>query len=1389
MNIIKQIASRGLIYVLAVAILGSGLLMSSDTTTVEAEVLGQVFLTNKGTGKTTEVSPASSRIAPASRANASPVYVTMTDVDTANGVKNSHILNANKVVITVTEPDFNSKVAVTSADPANSGPNNITAADWAVSTTHVIEGSAGNPVIDTDSDGVLDDEIKYGINAEGAANTFNDGASNNGFANAVRANSDKILTVSVANGDSATATATKPMITVMIATAITGITNADDFYAGYYSSAVNTFKVKAWSTVQLEANASNISVVETGRNTGVFEAEFVVSDTEGINDGSAVASTVGQLNQGAAPDKGFCGSPNASAAAGTTAAADGRWDASDGVDADCDWLTLDADADMVGASNMAANTPTVITGTYTLKGGLTIYDSDGDGSILDEFYFVKDGTAGTDIAATNQGYLTTVTVCAASAGTCDSTAAADRTLTLTASFPTAITDGTADQADVMVPVVNNVVDFQKVDTNAADGVTAADAKTGRVGSDTASASVNQVGLGAITDGTILSNVHLTGVDRTPIVEAQANATITVQYVDATDNASTASTKVTATVSVDSSGPTAAITSPANGNSSKERQPTFVGSMTDIGSGLDVSTGEMYIDMLDETALPTNTTSIKSSHLAGSWLGGAGSVDLMQRYVPFALTLDNSTTMVDGVTSITWTVATSANIPCDTVEADTTKYAAAVDNTGASTHTDKARAAKCLAALSDPDVSVDYSATITDLAGNRGFSDSAATTDTNSLKMGDSYSINIDEKKPAISTSSTGKYWDSASLSEKSDSLDKIVVTFDDELSATDATAFQVTLDAGTVLTPLSAEIGTKGTTAAGVAFDKRRSVYLTLPSNMASNDTPKVKVIGDVTDLAGNSTKSGSIANATDSIKPTLTVALSGGSGTGTGSNSSDKLTKSAMTVTITTSEVLSSPPTVSVFNELYGTGGTVGAIAAGFDLTEMGAGTTEAFTVSTQTVVDSDKDGSLADEITLGLGSSESVSATQLTTLAVSAVTLSGEDTIITLINNGSTLVNGADFVSFTASNNAALSATSQNSVAEGTVSAVAQDSLTYTAAFAGSGFTDTSTTDMKSIYVSATDASTSPNTQTIGHRDHGNAAASSFRLDKTAPTLATLSSSTTLPRPYVIIEFTDNSDVTVVTASFGGDDVLAKLATTNNKKYFMIPDADLTTKIYAVKAKGTDLAGNKGAEASYNLTVTSRKDYKATILAGWNLMSFPSDPVSNGVGSVFTNAGIDQVVGYNAMAKGSPWAVATKDSASGTFSGGLETITSGNGYWIHSTEFATQSVALTGPEGPSASAPPSIESIGLASGWNLIGVTDATKALTQANEGTQYKQNNDYLGGGNGSSVTKAYEYNTTGLTWVELNIAATADTDAGAVNIGEAFWVFAKPGGSGLLTPIVP
>ena len=96
---------------------------------------------------------------------------------------------------------------------------------------------------------------------------------------------------------------------------------------------------------------------------------------------------------------------------------------------------------------------------------------------------------------------------------------------------------------------------------------------------------------------------------------------------------------------------------------------------------------------------------------------------------------------------------------------------------------------------------------------------------------------------------------------------------------------------------------------------------------------------------------------------------------------------------------------------------------------------------------------------------------------------------------------------------------------------------------------------------------------------------------------------------------------------------------------------------------------------------------------------------------------------------------------------------------------------------------APPSIEAIGLASGWNLIGVVDATKAKTQANEGDVYKTVANYLGTGGGSSISKAFSYNTTSLAWSAVVL------NTGDVLIGDAYWVYAKPDANGLLTPIVP
>ena len=65
---------------------------------------------------------------------------------------------------------------------------------------------------------------------------------------------------------------------------------------------------------------------------------------------------------------------------------------------------------------------------------------------------------------------------------------------------------------------------------------------------------------------------------------------------------------------------------------------------DIGSGLDVSTDALYVDVLDDGSDTAATLQASS----GSWLGGAGSINLQDEYRQTIATLDNTTTMVEDI---------------------------------------------------------------------------------------------------------------------------------------------------------------------------------------------------------------------------------------------------------------------------------------------------------------------------------------------------------------------------------------------------------------------------------------------------------------------------------------------------------------------------------------------------------------------------------------------------------------------------------------------------------------------------------------------------------------------------------------------------------------------
>jgi hypothetical protein len=83
---------------------------------------------------------------------------------------------------------------------------------------------------------------------------------------------------------------------------------------------------------------------------------------------------------------------------------------------------------------------------------------------------------------------------------------------------------------------------------------------------------------------------------------------------------------------------------------------------------------------------------------------------------------------------------------------------------------------------------------------------------------------------------------------------------------------------------------------------------------MTADNTPKVALVGSVSDIAGNSTSTGSLANATDKIHPSVTATLSGGTGTGSAAlETTSDLTKKSITLTVTTDEELVSNPKVDI--------------------------------------------------------------------------------------------------------------------------------------------------------------------------------------------------------------------------------------------------------------------------------------------------------------------------------------------------------------------------------------------------------------------------------------------------------------------------------------------
>jgi len=284
-----------------------------------------------------------------------------------------------------------------------------------------------------------------------------------------------------------------------------------------------------------------------------------------------------------------------------------------------------------------------------------------------------------------------------------------------------------------------------------------------------------------------------------------------------------------------------------------------------------------------------------------------------------------------------------------------------------------------------------------------------------------------------------------------------------------------------------------------------------------------------------------------------------------------------------------------------------------------------------------------------------------------------------------------------------------------------------------------------------------------------------------------------TTQSNPFITASFAaDQSTLSVVKATLDGADVTSHVvASADKKKFFYQPSTALTNGSHKFEIKVLDAAGNEDT-VDTTFTKKSRTDFVIELFAGWNAISIPSNPIDNAIGSVFSNAGVTQVIAYDASTPAQPWRIASK--VDGNFSSqtdpGLTSVSTGHGYWVETSDFENQKVALEGPTGP-GDARPSLTTIAVGNGWNFVGVTDQSRSQTQSDAGgtTLTRTGSDGLQDNvtqesyfQNQNITRSYTFNTVTSKFQTLD---TADL----VKIGSGIWAFISPQQNGKLPHIVP
>ncbi len=244
-------------------------------------------------------------------------------------------------------------------------------------------------------------------------------------------------------------------------------------------------------------------------------------------------------------------------------------------------------------------------------------------------------------------------------------------------------------------------------------------------------------------------------------------------------------------------------------------------------------------------------------------------------------------------------------------------------------------------------------------------------------------------------------------------------------------------------------------------------------------------------------------------------------------------------------------------------------------------------------------------------------------------------------------------------------------------------------------------------------------------------------------------------------------HAKVTIMSASFDGEDITDALVTSDMVKY-LYKASDLGPGEYKVEVTAKDEAGNE-LESEGMVEIVERKPYSLALAPGWNLVSIPAEPADSDINSVIpADHPAMSVLSYDPSVPGA-WLTATRANG-GAFAGTLMEITSGRAYWIHTTSFEAIKVDIPRLDAGSPVVPPTIN---IVKGWNMVPVQDVDEDRADVSAKAYFS----------GVDVSRVYMFDTVGNSWTSIDVGST-DEDGNATDmlqVGKGYWVFATEEGT--------